>query len=282
MTADRVFIKNLLLASPVIGLDRWKRALKPQPALVSVSIPAGGAIAAAAADDDIARALDYSALCKALQALDGDRFPSADELVGRVAAIVLRESAGRDVSSDDDRSVDAGVAVELRLPMACPWTDSSAGTLGGNATGGGGGGVAVTHVYAASSTPNGLVCLRRTVSFANVALSCVIGINPHERERSQPVRVDVSLTGAAAHLAAPALAIDALEPLVELVRARGDAIINTVEHLATRLADTALVGRDREGRAWDEVVVSVEKPHAYATVLSGPGVVVTRHQTSSV
>lgn len=85
---DIVYIRDLEIET-IIGIFDWERKVKQ---IISLDLEMAADIAAAAAEDDIAKALDYKAVSKRLISfIEDSQFQLVETLAERVAQILREE-----------------------------------------------------------------------------------------------------------------------------------------------------------------------------------------------
>lgn len=168
---DTIFLRNLQV-SAVIGPDAWNRPDKPQPVLLSLQLQID--TTAAGNSDNIKNTFSYGQICKDITAkLDGKTFASIDHLTSDLAGLAdnwpgetlrLRALAPKGMLR-----VEGGFGRELFLRRV----------------------ETKTHGW---KTLNWHVGSHEWV-IQGLKLSCIIGVNPHERVEKQNVAIDLRMLG---------------------------------------------------------------------------------------
>lgn len=168
-TFDYVYLKDLQL-SAVVGQDAWGRADKPQPALVSVKW-----YQALSGVDNLQETLNYSKMAKDItESIDNRRggFVSAQSLAEFIQYVSVNNQWGG-----------LGLYIEVHLPKAVLYA---------------GNGLKLVRSYQLEEMEPGREVFSQDQLYPramieDVKVLCVIGVNPHEREAKQMVRLDFEI-----------------------------------------------------------------------------------------
>lgn len=174
MERDKVFLSGLALTAKV-GYDVWHRSGRTQPVILDVSIPA--AIKVAGETDDVLQTVHYGHLCKAIT----ERVESMTEWfdVHDFALSVCEASLSPAGSSGKG---DGMVETTVTLPKALLLAEGFG-----------------LHVERSLQNVHGDVpgLLENEYLFVKSSkLSCIIGVNPHERLEKQFVVMNLKMFGA--------------------------------------------------------------------------------------
>jgi FolB domain-containing protein len=162
---DRVFLQNIKLTATV-GRDRWHQT-KPQPVLLSVCMFTD--VSLAAEKDDVIHTIDYGAVCRALvEPLSNSTYPRIAELAAEVGEICLDVAGCRKVEAT------------VRLPKAFLHAECKDG--------------GITIRMEVNKTADGRTSRLQRDLLVVTQVSCIIGVNPHERKAKQPVILRLSTT----------------------------------------------------------------------------------------
>jgi dihydroneopterin aldolase len=119
MASDVVYLTDLKIDT-IIGIFEWERRIRQT---VSIDLEMSTDVARAAATDDIADALDYKAVAKAvIEFVQNSDFKLVETLAERVADLVLRQFRVSSVRLRINKrgairgARDVGVVIERRLP----------------------------------------------------------------------------------------------------------------------------------------------------------------------
>lgn len=160
---DTVILKNINL-NLCVGLDAWRRPLKPQPVQITIKVQPSANFEAAAAQDDVNLTLDYGKLYKRIIAAITNRvYPSAYALMEELSSLISGYTL---------------LNVEILLPRALL-----------QATGG------VLYHFQIDTQLSGMTRPTWTRSIQRIVCSCIVGVNPHEREYKQVIYLDISVAG---------------------------------------------------------------------------------------
>ena len=165
---DRVFLRNIQF-SLTVGFDCWHRP-KPQPVLLSVFMLTD--VGPAAEGDDIALTIDYGAVYRAL-------VDSLSKLSHTTLAIFAREAGQICLRVGGCKAAE----VVAHLPKALLQAESIDGGI-------------TVRLEVKKMGEDQLISLPTLVM--KTRLSCIIGVNPHERAAKQPIIL--SLTSASYRL----------------------------------------------------------------------------------
>jgi FolB domain-containing protein len=161
---DTVILRNLTF-DIVVGRDAWRRPGKPQPVSLSLNLLPVQSLEAAALQDDVSLTLDYGKLYKAVSAA------VKDKQYGNIQGLML-ELAG---VIDGYKLLN----VDIALPQALL-----------EATGG------IHYHLRIDQSVSEKVDASWSVAIKALVCTCIIGVNPHERQYKQRLSVDVILGGA--------------------------------------------------------------------------------------
>jgi FolB domain-containing protein len=162
---DVVFVKNVAFRADV-GLDCWERK-KDQPVLVSAEIFMN--IRSAAKDDDFTKALDYRTLYKSIRGCDTFVYGCIFDLTRELVKSLIKSNP---------EQVRRG-RLRILLPKALSRCE---------------GGVFLDCGFEAENQP--LVALQpMELSLRDIKLSCIVGINPAERVKKQPIVLQMRIVG---------------------------------------------------------------------------------------
>ncbi|KAF2010584.1 hypothetical protein BU24DRAFT_427697 [Aaosphaeria arxii CBS 175.79] len=237
---DKICVQNLQVTAKA-GKDVWGRE-KLQPALISVALSLARPFDSAAQADSLdTSTVHYGILSKDIRsAIEGNaRHLSTQDFAAQIWGQV-QETAGKTNL--------AGTEVDVFYPKA---------TLFGDGAG---------LVY---STLNG-EWTSKVAYLRNIRIPCLIGVNPNERERKQPVVVNLQVENP------PDSMGDAFRPLEDiLVEVISKSTFDTLESLSARVVDQF---RDDffskvDGDAW--LRLRIEKPLA-VTFADAPAVEILR------
>ncbi|ETI25672.1 dihydroneopterin aldolase [Cladophialophora carrionii CBS 160.54] len=245
---DKVILKNMRFDFP-IGLDAWRRFRKPQPVQITIEAQPTSTLEPAAAKDDVNLSMDYGSLYKnissALKEPHPDAFPTIRSLISLLVGLVP----------------DCGVLnIEILLPKALP-----------HSTGG------VLYRFQVDKSELEIDTSSLTVTVRQIACTCIVGVNPHERIYKQTVFVDISVP-----MVDPAVGVGALEEhytaalhdMVQTIRERVEgSSYHTIEALATAVAQIVTLGYGHT-----VAKVRIDKPSAIATI-EAAAVEITRSKT---
>jgi dihydroneopterin aldolase len=119
MTGDIVYLNDLKIDT-VIGIFEWERRTRQT---VSIDLEMSTDVARAASSDDIADALDYKAVSKAVtEFVRNSEFQLVETLAERVAELIMRQFGVSSVRLRINKrgairgARDVGVVIERRLP----------------------------------------------------------------------------------------------------------------------------------------------------------------------
>ena len=251
-------------ADIVVGLDAWGRQGKQQPATVSMSLYLPDAIQEASEEDDVAKTVNYSDICKGILQILHDEagFSTLVALAARM------DPTQPDCSwSPGDISL-AGWSIDIRLPKAL--LQSTYGIT-----------FFVQRCCAESTSRQ--VDFLEDFRIKDLQCTCIIGVNEHERLGRQPVSISMTFQTldrgtnewpSCASEGPAQTALSCYPRLAEAVTtAVDDSKFQTVEALATFVARIATTDFDI-----DEITVSVKKPFAILRI-EGPVVEITRKKS---
>ena len=159
---DKVILKNIRF-DLVVGLDAWRRWEKPQPVALTLEVQPASNFEAAAAKDDVGLTVDYGKLYKKLSIdlLQSTSFTNIQALVDRLSALVA-----------DYHILD----IDILLPKALLQAQ---------------GGVLYRSQLDRSASDFPASSLSMTIK--EIACSCIIGVNAHERIYKQTLFLDISV-----------------------------------------------------------------------------------------
>jgi FolB domain-containing protein len=161
---DTVILRNLKF-DIAVGRDAWRRPAKPQPVSLTLSLLPRQNFEAAALQDDVSLTLDYGKLYKAVSgAVKDKQYGNIQGLMLELAHVI-----------DGYKLLN----VDIVLPKALL-----------DATGG-----VHYHLRIDQSVPD-KVEASWSVAIKALVCTCIIGVNPHERQYKQRLSVDVILGGA--------------------------------------------------------------------------------------
>ena len=236
--SDAIVLDQLQLTC-IIGKDAWGRQ-KPQPILLSVT--AYTDIAAAAKEDTCNFTINYGSLQKDLvaKAMDiGLTFGNLIQFMEVVGLIVINRP--------DTRPSFGRVLVEL--PEALLMADS----FGANALVDNEGKIDVVSYI-----------------IKNLRTTCIVGVNPHERQRKQPVILNITILQCTDDFASQYMEI--VDQVIQLVESTA---FQTLEALTTYVVENLF----KITPTINKVEVRIEKPKAM-TFVRGAGVSITRTRGS--
>lgn len=245
-TMDKVILQNLKF-DLAVGLDAWRRFGKPQPVLITLEVQPTQNLEAAAAKDDVNLSIDYGKLYKSLSSAlkTVESYPTIHVLMIQLSELVV-----------DYTQLD----IDILLPKAL---------LQAN------GGVLYNFQIDRSAPEVATSTLSLTIK--QIACSCIVGVNPHERLYKQSIFLDISvpIMGSAVGvgpLEEPYAA--ALHDMVHEVWERVEgSTYHTIEALATAVAQIVTMNYGHT-----VAKVRVEKPSAIATI-EAAAVEITRSKT---
>jgi dihydroneopterin aldolase len=164
---DHVYLKDFQL-SAVVGPDAWGRPGKEQPVLISLKW-----FHELSGNDDIQDTLSYSKISKDIVSSMNDRRANFESAQGLVDFIVyVATSKGW-----------KGLALQIKIHL--PKTILQANN-----------GLTFTRTYMMQdkrSIGAFKYDLYPKATIDDIQVSCIIGVNPHEREIKQTVRIDVAI-----------------------------------------------------------------------------------------
>lgn len=160
---DTVILKDLKF-DLAVGRDAWRRPAKPQPVLISLNLQPLSSFEAAASQDDVNLTLDYGKLYKTVYST------VKDQIYGNVQGLML----------DLARCVDGYqiLGIDIVIPKAILEAKSG------------------LHYHARiDRTDPEKVDASWSVAIKGIDASCIIGVNPHERQYKQRLSIDLILGG---------------------------------------------------------------------------------------
>jgi FolB domain-containing protein len=162
--SDMVFVKNAVIRAEV-GLDCWERK-KDQPVLVSAGIVMN--IRSASKDDDISKALDYGTVYNSIRACDAHVYNCVFDLTRGLIKSLIRSNP---------EQIQRG-RLKVLLPKALSRCEGVSLDCGFQIEG------------------KNLISLQpRSLTLKDIKLSCIIGVNPAERLKKQPIVLQVRVVG---------------------------------------------------------------------------------------
>ena len=159
---DKVILKGIKF-DLAVGSDAWRRSAKPQPVIIDLEIQPVSSFEAAAAKDDLNLTLDYGKPYKKLVA-DLTRtgsYPNIHWLIAHISDIIA------------DYAV---LGIEISLPKAL--LPARLGLL--------------YHAQVDKSV-KGATTSSLSLTIRQIAVDCIIGVNPHERAFKQSLSIDISV-----------------------------------------------------------------------------------------
>jgi len=236
---DYIFLRNLQL-SAIVGEDAWGREGKIQPAVISLRLRKN--IDAAGQSDNINDTVSYGQICKEIMGVVEAQnkkggFGNMDDLCNSIKELAVEWG---------------GTTIYIRLVLPKASLHAS-------------GGVGLELDRSQPFHP-GQVTMNYLVN--DLRVSCIIGVNAHERLTKQVVIVNLQLASAQPRFDYKRLTADVIK-MVE------SSTYETLEALATEIARISCLS------IWVLCVkVSVEKPSALAFV-DGAGVEITRRNNGT-
>jgi FolB domain-containing protein len=163
---DSVFIRGLSL-SAVVGKDVWHRDGKTQPVLIDLEMPTN--IEVAAEKDSVSNTIHYGILCKAItKAIKARHFDSLPDLADAISQAAMSEGRG-----------ELGLDLTILLPKAHLHAE--------------GVGIRRRQTYESDEGVKVLRSESDILVVKNLRISCIIGVNPHERLEKQMVVFNIRL-----------------------------------------------------------------------------------------
>lgn len=162
-TMDTVILRDLKF-DLVVGRDAWRRPGKPQPVLITLNLQPTSNFEAAALQDDVSMTLDYGKVYKKVSV------QLKDQLYGNVQGLML----------DLARCVEDYRLLGIDIVMPKAILEASTGLH--------------YHSRIDKSSPE-KADASWSVAIKGIAASCIIGVNPHERQYKQRVSIDLILGG---------------------------------------------------------------------------------------
>lgn len=160
---DTVILRDLKF-DLVVGRDAWRRPGKPQPVLITLNLQPASSFEAAALQDDVSMTLDYGKIYKKVSA------QLKDQLYGNVQGLML----------DLARCVDDYRLLGIDIVMPKAILEASTGLH--------------YHSRVDKSSPEETEA-SWSVAIKGITASCIIGVNPHERQYKQRLFIDLILGG---------------------------------------------------------------------------------------
>jgi dihydroneopterin aldolase len=160
---DTVILRDLKF-DLAVGRDAWRRPGKLQPVSISLSLQPPANFENAALQDDVNLTLDYGKLYKTVFA------KLKDNIYGNVQGLML----------DLARCVDEYKLLGLDIVMPKAILEAKSGVH--------------YHLRIDKSVPD-KVDASWSMALKGIEASCIIGVNPHERQYKQRVSVDLILGG---------------------------------------------------------------------------------------
>jgi len=157
---DLIFVENVIVHSKV-GLDGWQRD-KEQRVIISCSLFAD--TREFDKHDDFTKTIDYRSIYNAIKEFDGKVFKDIFDL------------AGKGAMSLNGKVHTQGGLLEINLPRAVLRCE---------------GGVTLACGFDLSKKS----LIPFTLTLTDIKVSCIIGINPHERLKKQPIVVQLRIVG---------------------------------------------------------------------------------------
>lgn len=179
--SDTIYLRNFNLTATV-GPDRWHRAGKSQPVILSVRLAYN--IRDAAATDDVVKTIDYGSLCKHLtqyvQATE--RESKGWKTLYEFAGGVGKEAVGKAMEMGPSfyKGLEAEAQVTAQVEVVLP-----KGAL--RVEGGVGLGLEMRGGQVAKESVEMMV--------RDLRVPCIIGVNKHERLEKQTVVVGLKMSG---------------------------------------------------------------------------------------
>ncbi|ETN47033.1 dihydroneopterin aldolase [Cyphellophora europaea CBS 101466] len=229
---DTIILRDLKFELAV-GRDAWRRAGKLQPVSITLNLQPTSTFEAAALQDDVNLTLDYGKLYRTVFS------KIRDQIYGNVQGLML----------DLARCVEEYKLLGIDIVMPKAVLEAEKGLH--------------YHLRIDKSDPE-KVDASWSMAIKGIGVSCIIGVNPHERQYKQKLSVDLILGGQPLEggvdrneLADPGLQ-EMCKSLVE--RVEGSSY-QTVEALGTAVAQVVTMDHNQP-----IVTVLIEKPSAIATI----------------
>ena len=162
---DTVILRDLEL-DLAIGRDAWRRAGKPQPVSISLNLQPSTNFEAAALQDDVNLTLDYGKLYKNVHS------KIKDQIYGNVQGLM------QDLTACIEGCKLLGI--DIVMPKAILEAQSGVHY----------------HLVINRSVPD-KVEASWSMAVKGISASCIIGVNPHERQYKQRISIDLILGGQA-------------------------------------------------------------------------------------
>jgi dihydroneopterin aldolase / 2-amino-4-hydroxy-6-hydroxymethyldihydropteridine diphosphokinase / dihydropteroate synthase len=157
---DLIFVENVILHT-VVGLDCWQRE-KEQRVILSCSLFAD--TRDFHKHDDFTKTVDYRSVYNAIKEFDGKSYSDIFQLARNVA------------TRFSERFHTQGGLLEITLPKAIVRCE---------------GGLKLTSGFDLAKKR----LVPYTLNLSDIKISCIIGINPHERLKKQPIVVQLKIFG---------------------------------------------------------------------------------------
>ncbi|KAH0534043.1 hypothetical protein FGG08_007350 [Glutinoglossum americanum] len=239
---DTVFLRNAAI-SAVIGRDCWHRE-KSQPALISLRLLTD--IELTGETDDVVNTIDYGTVYKAVaDAMTNSSYPTLDAFTEKACRVALKAGGGKCVKGT------------VMLPKALLQAEGRDGGVR-------------CEIEMEATQAEAVAVRSKTLSIRNLRLSCIIGVNKHEREHKQLVVVNLKLYDPPTpdHT-------DYQKALMPVFKHIENSSYQTLEAFVVSLAKLLM-----SDMGYVKVTISAEKPNAYGLV-DCPGVEITRTKKSS-
>jgi dihydroneopterin aldolase len=159
---DTVILRDLKF-DLVVGRDAWRRPGKPQPVSITLNLQPSSNFEAAALQDDVNLTLDYGKLYKNVST------KIKDQIYGNVQGLML------DLASCIDGYKLLGI--DIVMPKAI--LEAHAGV----------------HYHLRIDRSSEKIDASWSMALKGISASCIIGVNPHEREHKQRISVDLIVGG---------------------------------------------------------------------------------------
>ncbi|KAL2436282.1 hypothetical protein ABEF95_007601 [Exophiala dermatitidis] len=231
---DKVILKNLSF-DLAVGFDAWRRFGKAQPTLITLEIQPEANFEGAAAQDNVNLSMDYGALYKRLCGglHPGEVFPTVRALISRLHSVVY-----------DFTKLD----IDILFPKALLQVNGG-----------------VLYQFQVDNSGPGVAMSTLSVTVKQIACSCIIGVNPHERLYQQSLFIDITMplmTAAVGSEPPEEPYTVALHDMVrEIVEKVGGSAYHTLEALATAVAQIVTINYGHKAAK-----VHIDKPSAIATI----------------
>ena len=164
--SDTVYLRNLRL-NAAIGPDRWHRPGKEQPVILSLRLTHN--LVNAAAKDDVDKTLNYGVLCRKVT-------KHISENTGKWALHECAHEVGKTAVGWAGKDAD-GELREVKVDVLLPK-----------------GALRVEGGLQVEVWMHGDDIVARALVVKGLSVSCIIGVNTHERVEKQMVMIDLRMT----------------------------------------------------------------------------------------